>query len=205
MRIRQHPTYRHRQLCTIVAIIRNLSKFETIFYRLPWQIAIARARRSRDAPRRVLFFCGTGYRQSRYASGSGYLALAAQGGKSSIRLRGAAISPALREGSIRVAFGRPIRLRCAHFIASLPHRSRGPSASIRHCLDTEKISTKYLLRLFRFKRLAANNRNEICSNQRDCNDEDDDRRECVNRWINALRHRIDEDRNILYAITRHEI
>lgn len=55
MRIRQHPTYRHRQLCTIVAIIRNLSKFETIFYRLPWQIAIARARRSRDAPRRVLF------------------------------------------------------------------------------------------------------------------------------------------------------
>lgn len=33
MRIRQHPTYRHRQLCTIVAIIRNLSKFETIFYR----------------------------------------------------------------------------------------------------------------------------------------------------------------------------
>ena len=55
MRIRQHPTYRHRQLCTIVAIICNLSKFETIFYRLPWQIAIARARRSRDAPRRVLF------------------------------------------------------------------------------------------------------------------------------------------------------
>ena len=55
MRIRQPPTYRHRQLCTIVAIIRNLSKFETIFYRLPWQIAIARARRSRDAPRRVLF------------------------------------------------------------------------------------------------------------------------------------------------------
>ena len=51
------------------------------------------------------FWC-TGYRQSRYASGSGYLALAAQGGKSSIRLRSAAISPALREGSIRVAFGR---------------------------------------------------------------------------------------------------
>ena len=55
MRIRQHPTYRHRQLCTIVAIIRNLSKFETIFYRFRWQTAIARARRSRDAPRRVLF------------------------------------------------------------------------------------------------------------------------------------------------------
>lgn len=99
----------------------------------------------------------------------------------------------------------PIHLRDAHFIASLPHRSRGPSASTRHCLDTENISTKYLLRLFRFKRLAANHRNEICSNQRDCNDEDDDRRECVNRWINALRHRIDEDRNILYAIARHEI
>lgn len=100
---------------------------------------------------------------------------------------------------------RPIHLRDAHFIASLPHRSRGPSASTRHCLDTENISTKYLLRLFRFKRLAANHRNEICSDQRDCNDEDDDRRECVNRWINALRHRIDEDRNILYAIARHEI
>lgn len=185
MRIRQHPTYRHRQLCTIVAIIRNLSKFETIFYRLPWQIAIARARRSRDAPRRVLF---------------GALAI----GKADTPVA-PAISPALREGSIRVAFGRPIRLRCAHFIASLPHRSRCPFASIRHCLDTEKISTKYLLRLFRFKRLAANNRNEICSNQCDCNDEDNDRRECVNRWINALRHRIDEDRNILYAITRHEI
>lgn len=56
MRIRQHPTYRHRQLCSIVAIIRNLSKFETIFYRLPWQNVIARARRSRDAPKRVLFF-----------------------------------------------------------------------------------------------------------------------------------------------------
>ena len=204
MRIRQHPTYRHRQLCTIVAIIRNLSKFETIFYRLPWQIAIARARRSRDAPRRVLFGA-LAIGKADTPVGSGYLALAAQGGKSSIRLRGAAISPALREGSIRVAFGRPIRLRCAHFIASLPHRSRCPFASIRHCLDTEKTSTKYLLRLFRFKRLAANNRNEICSNQRDCNDEDNDRRECVNRWINALRHRIDEDRNILYAITRHEI
>lgn len=169
MRIRQHPTYRHRQLCSIVAIIRNLSKFETIF------LSITMANRHRPSTSiarcaKTGAFWGTGYRQSRYASGSGYLALAVQGGKSSIRLRGAAISPALREGSIRVAFGRPIRLRSAHFIASLPHRSRCPFASIRHCLDTEKISTKYLLRLFRFKRLAANNRNEICSNQRDCND-----------------------------------